>query len=68
MSNPTQAEQALSVERERIWLQCFRLCVRCHQLANSLTEYEFRDGSTVTLDTSHSFPVPVSWQGSIQAH
>lgn len=57
---PTLAEQALAVDKERIWLQCFRLCVRCEQLHDSLTHYEFSDGSSVTLDASASFPMPVA--------
>lgn len=56
----TQAEMALQVEKDHIWLQCFRTCVRCEDLPNNLTLYEFRDGSQVLLDTSASFPVPVS--------
>lgn len=60
----TQAELALQVEKDHIWLQCFRTCIRCEDLPNNLTLYEFRDGSQVLLDTSASFPVPVSVFGN----
>lgn len=55
----TQAERALSVDKSHIWLQCFRTCVRCDDLENSQTRYEFSDGSSVVLDSTTSFPIPV---------
>ena len=55
----TLAELATKVDSAHIWLRCFRTCSSCHPLSDTLTEYAFRDGSHVILDSSYSFPKPV---------
>ncbi len=56
---PTQADEALSVEQSHIWLHCFRTCEKCEVLSETLTSYEFNDGSRIVLDSSYQFPKPV---------
>lgn len=55
----SQADRALRVEKSHIWLHCFRTCSACESLSETLTEYKFRDGSRVILDSSFAFPQPV---------
>ncbi|MBU3021707.1 hypothetical protein [Aestuariibacter sp. A3R04] len=55
----TLAERATSVDSAHIWLHCFRTCSSCQPLSDTLTEYAFRDGSHVILDSSYPFPKPV---------
>ncbi|SHG10797.1 hypothetical protein SAMN05216361_1304 [Marisediminitalea aggregata] len=55
----TQADSALNVDRGHLWLHCFRTCKECKELSSDLTQYVFRDGSSLVLDSSHDFPVPV---------
>lgn len=62
----TQAEQALRTDEAHVWLQCFRMCKRCHPLSETLTEYEFSDGSKVILDASYPFPKPIKSMAALR--
>ncbi len=55
----TQADSALKVDKGHLWLHCFRTCSECNEISSDLTQYTFRDGSSLVLDSSHDFPVPV---------
>lgn len=55
----SKADEALNVEKGHLWLHCFRTCTSCKALSKNLTQYEFGDGSSLILDSSHDFPAPV---------
>ncbi|NVK54681.1 MAG: hypothetical protein HWE26_03640 [Alteromonadaceae bacterium] len=55
----SKADLALQVEKGHLWLHCFRTCSSCQTVSKNLTKYEFGDGSSLILDSSHDFPVPV---------
>ncbi|AYA65235.1 hypothetical protein [Alteromonas sp. RKMC-009] len=63
---PTLADQALRVEQSHIWLHCFRTCARCESLSDTLTAYDFNDGSRLILDSSHPFPQPVKSKAALR--
>ncbi|TPV62165.1 hypothetical protein FJ444_02530 [Aestuariibacter sp. GS-14] len=56
---PTQAENALKIDKGHLWLHCFRTCSECNEISADLTQYVFRDGSSLVLDSSHDFPIVV---------
>jgi hypothetical protein len=55
----SRAEKILQSTPDRLWLDCFRYCQRRRNISDTSEEYEFKDGSTLILDTSSAIPIPV---------
>lgn len=52
----SMAEKIRRSEPDRLWLECFHYCKRRRNISATVEEYEFRDGSTLMLNTSSAIP------------